>query len=286
MISIAVRERYHVALHPQHDRLHHIVLNEGYLRAFLHSVEDVRVQALECIPYMRFSLAQRLEDLIGSSFRKTLQSIVRNRNLGGFTIGVEDTTVQYDEYLKFATAVAHLMGPAGSDVSSGSYYTRLTSSVPTLHTDGIFADEPIDWLLMMKYEERSSMEGACRLLHLDDWRELSLYSRHALASKEFTYKTLLNGCKAVKRRTFYRGEDGSGICFMDRFVYPETLEQACYLKEMSDSLEHSAGTTIVPLPPGDMIVLNNYFWLHGSMELQRNADMSGDVMRQRGAFSA
>ena len=301
MIAIAVRERYHVALHPHHDRLHHIVLNDGYLRAFLQSVENVSIQTLENIPFMRFTLAQRLEDLIGAGFRKMLSGILRDRRLGGFTIGVQGTTIRHEDYLKLATAIAHLVGPAHDDGLSGRYYSDYTvndaENCPpfmqqayrlfTLHTGGIFIDEPTDWLLMMKYEERNAVGGTCRLLHLDDWEECAFYSKHQFAMKEFSYKapTRRHEIKTVKRRTFYKTDTGLGICFIDRFVHPETMEQATYLKEMSDSLERSSGALSVPLPVGDLIMLNNRFWLHGRSAYQKHADLHRELMRQHGTFA-
>src|SRR5215472_3372554 len=94
MIATAVRERFHICAHPHHDRLHHVTLSDGYLRAFFQSVENVNVRTLEETPYMRFILAQRLDDLLGSGFKHALRTIMRDRRSGGFTIGIQSVTIR------------------------------------------------------------------------------------------------------------------------------------------------------------------------------------------------
>jgi protein CsiD len=301
--STAVRERFRIAAHPHHDRLHHVALSDGYLRAFFQSVENVNVQTLEHTPYMRFILAQRLDDLLGTGFKKAIRGITRDRHSGGFTIGVQGITIRRDDYLKLATAIGHLLGPASNDALSGVYYERhAVKDVDendayrrqayrsfSLHTDGAFVDEPTDWLLMMKFEEKNAIGGTCRLLHVDDWEDLRLYSQHPMGSRELTYKAPPNKygiCSPVKRKTFYQSVDGLSMCFIDQFAYPENMEQAAYLKEMSDSLERSPWTTAVPIPVGDMLLLNNHFWLHGRSAFQRHQELFREVLRQRGTFSA
>ena len=87
-------------------------------------------------------------------------------------------------------------------------------------------------------------------------------------------------------KTFYQSVDGLSICLIDQFAYPENMEQAAYFKEMSDSLERSPWTTAVPIPVGDMLLLNNHFWLHGRSAFQRHHELYREVLRQRGTFSA
>lgn len=39
----------------------------------------------------------------------------------------------------------------------------------SLHTDGLFEDNPVDWLMMMKLREHQVSGGHSRWLHMDDW---------------------------------------------------------------------------------------------------------------------
>jgi glutarate dioxygenase len=50
-------------------------------------------------------------------------------------------------------------------------------------------------------------------------------------------------------------------------------------------MERSRGTREVPLPVGDLVILNNYFWLHGRAPFQRHPDLSRELMRQRGMLA-
>lgn len=205
------------------------------------------------------------------------------------------------DYVKFGTAVSHLIGPGNYDSMSGTYYARFlvkdTDSSDsylrqayrlfTLHTDGTFVDEATDWLLMMKFAEQNAVGGESRVLHLDDWEELERFANDPLGSYEFTYKSppSKNVAQMVKRRTFFKQNGKYCICFIDQFVQPETIEQGEYLHDLSASMESSQGTAAIPLPVGDLVMLNNLFWLHGRAPFEKNEQLHRELMRQRGMFS-
>jgi protein CsiD len=292
---------YRVADHPRDHRLYQILFSADRLNAFFLATRHIEVQNLEYVPYMRFVLARELAQCLGGDFQSTVCGIVRDRDSGGFTIGVGEVTTQADEYVKIGTAVSHLLGPANPDAMSGTFYARfavkhtdnsdsyLRQAYRTLalHTDGTYVDEQTDWILMMKIEEQHAVGGESRLLHLDDWPELEKFYRHALASHLFTYRSppSKNVSQRIQRTIFIDVDGRPGICFIDQFVYPESVEQASYLSDMADSLENSPAIKSIPLRVGEMIVLNNLFWLHGRAAFERNPKLHRGLMRQRGYFS-
>jgi protein CsiD len=291
---------YQVGTHPLHSRLYHITLAQEPLRAFFAAVTNIDTQNLQFVPFMRFALAKRFADLFGGHLTNTLRSILTDRNSGGFTLGVQGATVSAEEYVKFGTAVAYLIGPANFDAMSGTYYARFVVKdtdasdsylrqayrLFTLHTDGTFVDEATDWLLMMKFAERNAVGGESRLLHLDDWAELHHFCDHELASYPFQYTSppSKNVTQTTRRPTFFLDNANICICFIDQFVQPETVEQAQYLQALSESMESSAATTEVPLPVGDLIILNNLWWLHGRAPFARHPELQRELMRIRGSF--
>lgn len=131
----------------------------------------------------------------------------------------------------------------------------------TLHTGGTFVDEAMDWLLMMKFSERHAIGGESRLLHLDDWSDLKRFSEHPLGAYPFTYRSPPSKSvgQCVTRPTFFEVNDRECICYIDQFVCLESIEQAAWLQALSDSMETSSGTSALPLPAGDLILLNNQF---------------------------
>ncbi len=292
---------YRVVRHPTHPRLYHLTLQADRLRAFFAATKDINVQNLEYVPYMRFILAQKLMECVDSSLQETICAIVRDRDSGGFTIGVEGVTTHHDDYIKFGTAVGHLIGPANFDAMSGTYYVCFTVEhtdnsdsylrqayrTMALHTDGTFVSEKTDWLLMMKFAERNAIGGESRLVHLDDWEQLETFSKHPLASHMFTYKSppSKNVGQTVQRPTFFYVDGKPCICFIDQFVCPETLEQAAYLNDLLNALENSSATKAISLPMGDLVVLNNLHWMHGRAAFERNPELHRELMRQRGTFS-
>lgn len=294
-------EKYEIMPHPQSKRLYHIQLENSVLEEFFEKTKDINPQMLEYIPYMRYVLAGYLNDIAGRSFAESLNNILHDRETGGYTIGVQGTTDNTDDFVKFGTAISHLVGTANFDAMTGTYYARFTVKdtdnsdsylrqayrLFTLHTDGTFVDEATDWLLMMKMQEINAVGGESRLLHLDDWEELDKFYNHPLADYEFLYKAppSKNVQETVRRKTFYTINNKPCICFIDQFVYPETIEQARYLKALSESMENSPATFAIKLPVGDLVMINNTFWLHGRAPFEKHPELFRELMRQRGVFS-
>lgn len=292
--------RFKVGRSPHHARIRHIEIDRSVLEAFFAETEDVSSQNLEYIPYMRFVLAGKLARLLGEEFKETVCEILRDRGTGGLTVGVQGVTDKPEDYVRFGTAMGHLVGPANHDSMSGTYYARFLVKdtdasdsylrqayrLFTLHTDGTFVDEPTDWLLMMKFSERNAVGGESRLLHLDDWEQLEEFSTHPLASYKFTYKAppSKNVAQQVDRRTFFNVDGKPGICFIDQFANPESIVHASYLQQLSDSMEKSEGTIAMPLPVGDLVMLNNLFWLHGRAPFEKHPELHRELMRIRGEF--
>lgn len=295
------QDGYQVVQHPLHSRLHQISLGETQLKAFFSAVKNIDVQNLEYVPYMRFIVARELARCVGGDFQSAVCSILHDRACGGFTLGVGGITTQPDDYVKIGTAVSHLAGPANYDSMSGTFYARFAVEhsdssdsylrqayrTMTLHTDGTYVDERTDWILMMKFAEQHAVGGESRLLHLDDWQELEKFSRHPLATHPLTYRSppSKNVSQPIQRTTFFDVSGRPGICFIDQFVYPENIEQASFLNDMVDSLENSPATKAIPLPVGEMIVLNNLFWLHGRAAFERDPKLHRELMRLRGSFA-
>jgi protein CsiD len=301
MKFIRQTDTYEIQQHPKQKRLYHIQFNQEVLEKFFKSSEDVNVQQLEYVPFMRFILSSKLEELVGSEFGEILRALVHDRESGGFTVGVQGITQNDQEYVKFSTAISHLLGPANFDAMSGTFFARFTVKDTdssdsylrqayrrfTLHTDGTFVDDATDWLLMMKFEERNAVGGESRILHLDDWEDLEKFSTDPMATHEFTYKSppSKNVQQVIKRQTFFQVNGKPCICFIDQFAYPETIKEAQYLQNLSDSMESSPAVHELELPEGDLIVLNNLFWLHGRAAFEKHEELYRELLRQRGSFS-
>ncbi|MFJ7928699.1 glutarate dioxygenase GlaH [Peribacillus sp. NPDC096448] len=296
-------EKYEVKVHPQSSRLYHIEISKEAIAAFLETVskDNQSVQHLEYTPYARIIIASYLLDQVGEDFGELLRNIVHDRESGGFTLGLEGVTENTDEYVIFATAISYLLGTPNHDSMSGKYYARFSVQdtdssdsylrqayrLFTLHTDGTFVDEPTDWLLMMKMIEQNARGGESRLLHLDDWKELDMYVNHPLSSHKFTYKApkSKNVDQEIERLTFFNHNNQPGVCFIDQFVYPESIEQAKYLRDLSNSLESDDSVLELELPVGDLVVVNNIFWLHGRAAFEKDPNLNRELLRQRGRFN-
>jgi protein CsiD len=285
--------------HACHQRLLHIVLDKKALAQFFDVVHDLNQERLSYVPYLRLMAAGALDSAAGEGFSDRIQAIVGHREIGGFTLSA-DTRMTTDQKVALGTAVSHLIGiPNFDDMTQDFYaifevrdtdtsdsYLRQAYRLFTLHTDGTYVQEPTDWILMMKLGEEHAVGGESRLLHLDDWEDLSRFAQDPLGSYAFDYKSppSKNYSKTVKKTTFYERNEKPCVCFIDQFVYPETVEEARYLNDLSASMEASAGTKEVPLPPDHLVVLNNHFWLHGRAAFEKHPALRRMIMRQRGYF--
>jgi len=287
--------------HRTHTRIQQVTVAPEALQRFLGAVRDVDVQNLEYVPFMRFKVAQALTQACGPGLRDTLNTIVETRAHGGFTIGLQGLSSDPDDFVRFGTAIAYLLGPANHDAMSGKYYARFLVKhtdqsdsylrqayrLFTMHTDGTYVSEATDWLLMMKFDERHAVGGESRFLHLDDWQDIGDFLDHPLATKPLLYKSPAskNVAEQVERPLFFQNRYGLAICFIDQFVQPATLEEALYLHDLSASMEASSGVQEVMLPPGELVVLNNYFYLHGRAPFEKNESLHRELMRIRGWFA-
>jgi glutarate dioxygenase len=290
-----------IAPHPRHARLRHLAFETAALRRFFDEVADIEVQNLEYVPFMRFHVARKLAEAVGEDIADTVRAIVTDRNTGGFTLGVQSVTSNPQDYVKLGTAIGHLIGPCNHDAMSGTYYARFevrdtdasdsylrqAYRLFTLHTDGTFVDEATDWLLMMKFAEANAVGGESRFLHIDDWSERDIFLHDPLATRPMLYKApgSKNVAQSIERPVFFQSRFGLALSFIDQFVQPRNGEEADYLRRLSASMEASPATTEVGLPVGDLVVLNNLFWLHGRAPFQKNAGLHRELMRQRGMIS-
>jgi len=294
---------YEVKAHPDHERLRHIQLSDSMIQQFLSEIADINVERLEYVPFERFYVAEKLKEIAGDSFQQTLRQIIHDRSTGGFTIGVQGLTENTDDYIRFATAVTHLVGIPNFDSMSGKFYARFsvkhTDNSDTylrqayrtleLHTDGTFVDEPTDWLIMMKFIEQNAIGGESRLLHLDDWEDFAKFRSHPLASHQFKYSYADRGTKNTKdvvyHSTFYEQNNATCMRYNHQATHPQNIEQAMYLKQLQVSMENSPATLPVTLPVGQLVMLNNHFWLHGREAFEKHPELFRELMRQRGFFS-
>ncbi|MFX1677139.1 glutarate dioxygenase GlaH [Paraburkholderia sp. A2WS-5] len=292
---------FRLSPHPHHHRIIHVSAERDALEQFLEDVREIDIQNLEYVPFMRYHLTDLLIKRLGNAFARTLVDLVKDRNHGGFTIGLQGLSQDSSDYVKFGTAIGHLLGPSNHDSMSGTYYARFVVGhtddsdsylrqayrLFTMHTDGTFVTEATDWLLMMKFAEQNAIGGESRFLHLDDWDECERFVNHKLATRPFLYKApgSKNVSERVERPVFFQSEFGLSLSFIDQFVQPANREEAAYLHDLSASMEASRGTKEVVLPAGDLVVLNNYFYVHGRAPFEKNEALFRELMRQRGTFA-
>lgn len=140
---------------------------------------------------------------------------------------------------------------------------------------------------MMKFEERHAIGGESRFLHLDDWAERDTYLANPLGSRPLLYGApgSKNVDERVERPVFFHGEFGLSISSIDQFVQPQDAAEAAHLKALWESREASSGTRTIRFPVGNLVVLNNHFYVHGRAPFVPDEQLHRVLMRQRGMFA-
>lgn len=292
---------FSVAPSAQSPRLLELTFARDTVEAFVKAVAEWPVQALEYKSFLRFRIAQILDELCEGTLRPVVLNTILDRGTGGMLIKPEglDDAAQAEDMVKFSTAVAHLIGRSNYDAMSGQFYARFVvvntdnsdsylrqpHRVMELHNDGTFVNQITDYVLMMKIEEKNMEGGNSLILHLDDWADLDEFYRHPLARREMRWTAPPS--KKVSEDVFHSvfdcdSEGRPTMRYIDQFVQPKDFEEGIWLNSLSESLETSPAKLSVPVPQGCFLLINNLFWLHGRDRFIPHEGLRRELMRQRG----
>ena len=291
-------------------RLKVIKLSKDITENFKDALKKFNVQAIEYKPFLRFHIANTLNELTNNKLGALLLDNLHNRLTGAILLECEGTSeeeTKSEDFIDFnillSTAVSHLIGMPNLDSMSGKFYARFSVKNDDnsdsylrqahrrmeLHNDGTYVQEKTDWVIMQKIIESNVEGGESLLLHLDDWTDLQKFYEHPLAKENLQWSS--PSSKNVNYKTTHpifldEDEDGKPIMsYIDQFVEPKNMEQGLYLYELGESLENDSATYSVKLNEGSMLIINNYFWLHGRDKFTANKNLHRELLRQRGVFN-
>ena len=295
---------------PSQPRLKVIKLSKGIAENFKNAIKKFNVQSIEYKPFLRFHIANTLNELTHNKLGSLLLDNLHNRSTGAILLeceGASDEDTKSEDFIDFnillSTAVSHLIGMPNLDSMSGKFYARFSVKNDDnsdsylrqahrrmeLHNDGTYVQEKTDWVLMQKIIESNVEGGESLLLHLDDWTDLQKFYEHPLAKENLQWGS--PSSKNVDYKTthpIFLDEDEDGkpmMSYIDQFVEPKNMEQGLYLYELGESLENDSATYSVKLNEGSMLIINNYFWLHGRDKFTANKNLHRELLRQRGVFN-
>ena len=291
-------------------RLKVVTLTKDTTEKFLNVVKKFNVQAIEYKPFLRFYIANCLNELTDNELGAFLINNLQNRETGAILLeceGASEKDTKSEDFIDFnillSTAVSHLIGLPNLDSMSGKFYARFSVRNEDnsdsylrqahrrmeLHNDGTYVQEKTDWVIMQKIIESNVEGGESLLLHLDDWTDLQKFYEHPLAKENLHWSS--PSSKNVHYKTTHpifldENKDGKPIMsYIDQFAEPKNMEQGLYLYELGESLENDNATYSVKLNEGSMLIINNYFWLHGRDKFTANKNLHRELLRQRGVFA-
>ena len=294
---------FNISPNKSSSRIIDIKIKNETIEKLIFPFKKFDLTAIEYKPFTRFTIAKSLDDLSGNKLSILLNKIIRDRKLGCFIIGPEDTNSSINDIflVKLSTAISYLIGNPNHDSMAGKYYARFhvrhedksdsylrkAYTNMDLHTDGTYVKEVTDWLLMTKIEEKNVEGGETAMLHLDDWEYCDELFNDPVGKENFLWSSpkSKNIDYKVEHPIFSEDENGNPqISYIDQFPEPKNMSQGNFLQKLSDCLEESKNKVITKLPVGSAIVANNYFWLHGRRPFKENKDLSRELLRIRGSF--
>ena len=303
MDSLDTIQGFDISFSDYSKRIINIKIEDEIIDKLIFPFKKFDITALEYKPFTRFTLAKSLDDSTGGKLGKFINTVLRDRDTGCFTIGPKNKSKKIDNnfLIKLSTAVTHLLGNPNFDSMAGKYYARFhvkhednsdsylrkAYTNMDLHTDGTYVKEKTDWLLMLKMEEENVQGGETAMLHLDDWEHLDSLTNDKVGKQNFLWGSpkSKNVYYKVEHPVFSEDDNGKPqISYIDQFPEPKNMEQGLFLQKLSDSLEGSQNKIVMPLPVGFSVVANNYFWLHGRKPFVENKKLSRELLRIRGSF--
>ena len=292
--------------HKGSPRLQLLTIDNEVIDKFIKCIDHLDVQSIEYKPFLRFYIANCLNELTKNTLGLCLLDILKNRQTGAVLLQYEnDKSLVGEQFVDFnillSTAVSHLIGLPNLDSMSGKFYARFSVKNEDnsdsylrqahrrmeLHNDGTYVKEKTDWVIMQKILELNVEGGGSLLLHLDDWDELEKFHSHPVAKEDIQWGS--PSSKNISYKTthpIFIEEEGEEpiMSFIDQFAEPANMNQGLYLYELGESLEKDSNTYNIKLSEGSMLIINNYFWLHGRDMFFANKDLHRELLRQRGVF--
>ena len=292
--------------HKGSPRLQLLTIDNEVIDKFIKCIDHLDVQSIEYKPFLRFYIANCLNELTKNTLGLCLLDILKNRQTGAVLLQYEnDKSLVGEQFIDFnillSTAISHLIGLPNLDSMSGKFYARFSVKNEDnsdsylrqahrrmeLHNDGTYVKEKTDWVIMQKILELNVEGGGSLLLHLDDWDELEKFHSHPVAKENIQWRS--PSSKNVSYKTthpIFIEEEGEEpiMSFIDQFAEPANMNQGLYLYELGESLEKDSNTYNIKLSEGSMLIINNYFWLHGRDMFFANKDLHRELLRQRGVF--
>lgn len=300
---------FNISAHPKSKRLTVVTLANETITNFCLKVKRHSVQSVEYKPFLRFHIADCLNQETNKTLGEFLLKTIKDRQTGAVLIQCESLDLGVlrdieltDFNIMLSSAVSHLIGVPNLDSMSGKFYARFSvknednsdsylrqgSRRMELHTDGTYVKEYTDWVLMQKILEIDVEGGESLLLHLDDWKDLDKFYNNDQAKEVIQWGSPPS--KNVGYKTYHPvfiDEEEKGkprISFIDQFAEPLNIKQGLFLYELGESLEAETNTFGLELNEGSMLIVNNYFWLHGRDKFTAKKNLHRELLRQRGAF--
>ena len=300
---------FKVSQHKKNQRLQVITLSQKTVQTFAETINQYNVQSIEYKPFLRFFVANSLNQATNNTLGNYLLKTIKDRSTGAVLVeceSMDDSSLNGIDFIDFnillSTAVSHLIGVPNLDSMSGKFYARFSVKNEDnsdsylrqahrrmeLHNDGTYVKELTDWVIMQKMLEVDVEGGDSLLLHVDDWQDLDKFYHHPLAKENLQWGSPAS--KNVGYKTYHpifleeQVEGEPRMSFIDQFVEPLNMDQGLYLYEMGESLENETNTFNVKLLEGSILIINNYIWLHGRDKFIAHNNLHRELLRQRGVF--
>ena len=260
-------------------------------------------------------LAAITEDILGGSLVADIRAALHDRNQGAIWIETGLGAYPSERQIVVAAGIATGLGSINARLETpGAFDDKLlTATNPPyragfqhafnpeyLHTDGRLADlRPTDWLLLLIPRLEHARGGFSRLLHYDDWRECEVFKAGHFANRNVTFvagkhRALTREEYRTDRHSpdytiedvplFYDYDQMPCLRLGSEFMHTDSDEHYAYLDALQRSVENDPNVLSSLLQPGQLLIVNNRFWLHGRDAFERDDRLTRHLVRFKGRF--
>ncbi len=119
--------------HPTNKRLQIVTLSKTTVNNFTEKISNFDVQSVEYKPFLRFFVANSLNQATNNTLGNYLLKTIKDRSTGAVLVeceSMDDSSLNGIDFIDFnillSTAVSHLIGVPNLDSMSGKFYARFS----------------------------------------------------------------------------------------------------------------------------------------------------------------
>ncbi len=299
------------------DRVVSVSISSAAWHDFAKGASGISIASSGRIQCQKY-LASQFEYSFGSDACAILKETLKDRTCGIAHFNLTENTNNIPMWSLFLVALGKYLGtisikPHRREGFEAGLITDPSNSVgpshlpspyneDLLHNDGNKLNQEFDdYVAILISTKENCIGGQSKLLHLDDWSELSEFVKSPYAELPFNYIMRRNEIGSLSRTEALNPASKEMISIMERSLFYKSANGFCsrispgymhpadpsmweYIQKVQTALAETHNCIDISLEVGQFWIVNNNFVLHGRRKILPNKDLYRVVHRVKGFF--